>query len=238
MLRPHVSTRLRTVALLGVVAGCGVARRASVNVVDTQLRAQGQVLDRGEGRGPTRIGDYEIVSLSVTPTQVDPQGPLVAGDVHRPIVQHHLQMQLRAPTGEQWGVQCISQRRQGASSDYAAVAGINKDDVAVRCELQSTDRHWTFVTEAELGVNFQGRLSGPQSSLDVEIMTYVQRFGWMRRPLPDPVAQVRRGDEAVAAMLLGRPEQAWVARGLSPEIAGPSIATMLALRHLPLGLDG
>ena len=67
---------------------------------------------------------------------------------------------------------------------------------------------------------------------------YIQRWGWLRRHLPDPVAQVREGERAVAAMLLGRPEEAWVSAELPVELAEPSIAAMLALRHLPLGLDG
>lgn len=219
--------------------GCGTARRMSVNAVDTQLRAKGSMLERAPGRGPLRLGDYEVAELSVEPTRVDPAGPLDSEEVQRPMRQHHLVMKLRTPQGRQWDVQCVSQRRQSTSADYAAVAGINRDDVAVECRLHAGEDRWTFRTEAELGTNFQGRLTGPaDAKLDVEVLLYVQRWGWLRRHLPDPVAQVRRNETAVAAMLLGRPEQAWIDAQLPADVAAPSLATMLALRHLPLGLDG
>jgi hypothetical protein len=208
--------------------------------VDTRLRVEGEVLERGKGK-PVRIGAYEIESVTVEPTQVDPEGPLADdAQIRRPILQHHLAMSLRGPSGERWTVECSSQRRQSTSAEYAAVAGENRDDVAVECDLAAAQRHWRFVTEASVGTNFRGRLTGPDPAppLDVEILVYVQRFGWLRRHLPDPVAQVRREDKAVAAMLLGRPEQAWLAKDLPSELAEPSVATMLALRHLPLGLDG
>jgi hypothetical protein len=225
-------------ALLVGIAACGTARRASVNAVDPQLRAKGRALERGGERGePVRIGDYEIESLSVEPTQVDPEGPLAGDDVRRPIVQHHLTMRLRTPAGQRWDVECLSQRRQSTSADYAAVAGINRDDVAVRCDLSAAELRWKFVTEAGLGNNFRGRLTGPASAFDVEVLVNVQRWGWLTRPLPDPVAQVRTDERTVAAMLLGRPEQAWMLADLPGDVAASSLATMLALRHLPLGLD-
>jgi hypothetical protein len=80
--------------------------------------------------------------------------------------------------------------------------------------------------------------TGDTPALDIEVLLYIQRWGWLRRHLPDPVAQVRRDERAVAAMLLGRPEEAWVSAELPAELAEPSIAAMLALHHLPLGLDG
>ncbi len=228
-----------TVVGLAVVGGCGASRRMSLNAVDTQLRAKGSMLERAPGRGPLRLGDYEVSQITVEPTQVDPQGALASEDVRRPMLQHHLAMTLRAPDDQTWDVQCISQRRQSTSADYAAVAGVNRDDIAVECRVLGAGAQWTFRTEAELGTNFQGRLSGPaDASLDVEVLLYVQRWGWLRRHLPDPVAQVRQGDKAVAAMLLGRPEQAWIAPSLTVDLATPSLAAMLALHHLPLGLDG
>lgn len=230
-----------SLAALVALGGCGVARRASVNAVDTQLRARGDHLQRVDERGPLRIGEYEIESLDVEETKVDPEGALAKQDVVRPIVQHHLAMRLRGPSGGRWDVQCIQQRRQSQSADYAAMIQENRDDVSVVCDLRTgPDAAWRFVTEADVTHNFRGRLStsDPESALDIEILVYIQRWGWLRRHLPDPVAQVRSGDRAVAAMLLGRPEEAWVSTELPADLAEPSVAAMLALRHLPLGLDG
>jgi hypothetical protein len=233
----------RGLVVLGLVlGGCGVARRASVNAVDTQLRARGDHLERAEGRGPLKIGDYEIEALAVEQTEVDPEGALAKQDVARPIVQHHLAMKLRSPSGGRWDVQCTQQRRQSQSADYAAIIQENRDDISVVCDLRTGPAHaWRFVTEADVTHNFRGRLSsatGDTPALDIEVLLYIQRWGWLRRHLPDPVAQVRRDERAVAAMLLGRPEEAWVSAELPAELAEPSIAAMLALHHLPLGLDG
>jgi hypothetical protein len=237
MVRP-----LTVLVALGVsLGGCGLARRASVNAVDTQLRARGDHLRRDDGRGPLRMGAYEIETLKVEETAVDPEGLLAKQDVPRPIVQHSLSMRVRGPSGGRWRVQCTQQRRQSQSAEYAAMIQENRDDVSVVCDLRTGPEHaWRFVTEADVTHNFRGRLSSSEdtTALDIEILVYIQRWGWLRRHLPDPVAQVRRDERAVAAMLLGRPEEAWVSAELPAELAEPSIAAMLALRHLPLGLDG
>jgi hypothetical protein len=226
---------------LGAIgSACGVARRASVNAVDPKLRASGQKLDRMQARGNLRMGGYAIEDIAVEQTQVDPQGPLAREDIGRPIVQHHLAMRLAVPSGAAWTVECTQQRRQSTSAEYAAAIDENRDDIAVQCELRGpSDSAWRFTTEAGVAHNFRGRLMSrhDESALDVEVLVYVQRWGWLRRHLPDPVAQVRRENQAVAAMLLGRPELAWVGSELAPALAEPSVATMLALHHLPLGLD-
>lgn len=240
---PRVSARgsLALVAVGLALGGCTFARRASVNAVDTQLRARGDHLTRDEDADSLRMGDYQVESLEVEQTKVDPDGVLAKQDIARPIIQHHLHMQMRSPSGGRWQVECTQQRRQSTSADYAAVVEENRDDVAVTCDLRAgSDARWRFVTEADVAHNFRGRLTSAQadaSPLDIEILVYIQRFGWLRRHLPDPVAQVRQKDTAVAAMLLGRPEEAWVSAELDPALAEPSVATMLALRHLPLGLD-
>ena len=125
--------------------------------------------------------------------------------------------------------------------DYAAALDENQDEIAVACDLGRDNKQgWAFVTEAELSHNFAGTLTehGSERSLTVEVVMYVERFGKLRRHLPDPVAQVRDGETIVAAMVLARPEQAWVSRSSEPEVVDAAMSAMLALRFLPLGLEG
>lgn len=125
--------------------------------------------------------------------------------------------------------------------DYAAVLDENRDEIAVACDLGRGGEHqWAFVTEAELSRNFAGTLSeqGSERSLTVEVVMYVERFGKLRRHLPDAVAQVRDGETIVAAMVLAKPEQAWVSRSSEPDVVDAAMSAMLALRFLPLGLEG
>jgi hypothetical protein len=77
---------------------------------------------------------------------------------------------------------------------------------------------------------------GPVSA-KVEIILWMKRVKLISRHLAEPVAQVRRGDDVVAAMVLSRPEWAWVRTAEREELRGAAMATLAAIRLLPLGFD-
>ena len=226
--------------LSGLSTGCVWARRASVDAVDPELRAKGQELARGDEPNGFRLGSY-LVSAPKLARETPEDGALAEDGAPRPVVQHRLDLGLDADGDRTWAIRCTSQRRQPASMDYAAALDENQDEIAVRCDLdRDSKQQWAFVTEAELSHNFAGTLTehGTERSLTVEVVMYVERFGKLRRHLPDPVAQVRDGETIVAAMVLARPEQAWVSRSSEPEVIDAAMSAMLALRFLPLGLEG
>ncbi|MEM6991936.1 MAG: hypothetical protein AAF721_15615 [Myxococcota bacterium] len=237
-----------TALLLALAPGCSWARRASLSAVDPELRAKGAQLDRGEDPDGFALGTFRVAKPELQREAADTPGLLAPDTSPRPVVQHRLSLEVEAPgesaePGRQWSVGCIVQRRQPASMDYASALDENRDEVGVACELggvaQGVASDWAFRTQAELSHNFAGRLTDQSKtrSLDVEVVVWVERFGKVRRHLPDPVAQVREGDTTIAAMVLSRPEQAWLAPEVDPETAEVAISTMLALRFLPLGLE-
>lgn len=236
------------VCFIGVassVSACTWARRASLDAVDPELRAKGESLARAQdSQGAFRLGSYLVSEPQLARQGADEQGALARDDEPRPVEQHRLDLGL-SDDGRQWAIGCTSQRRRSASMDYAAVLDENRDEIAVECTLSPTAgldgrQGWRFVTEAELGHNFAGKLmqDGSDRALTVEVVMWVERFGRVTRHLPDPIAQVRDGRQAIAAMVLGQPEQAWLASEIDPDLAEVSLSALLALRFLPLGLEG
>lgn len=221
-----------------LAAGCTWARRATLDAVDPQLRAKGERLDRVDGADRQQgfaLGAYEVSAPTLRRQSEQSEGLLPPDPNPRPIVQHRLQLRVSAH-GADWPVDCTSQRRPPTSMDYAAALGENRDEIAVKC----TVGEWAFRTEAELSHNFAGRLTHHESAraLTLDVVVWVERFGKLRRHLPDPVAQVRDGSKTVAAMVLGKPETAWISAGIEPGVEHAALSTMLALRFLPLGLEG
>ena len=226
------------------VSGCAWERRATLDAVDPGLRAKGQLLTGAHDTTGLRLGSYRVSPPQLTRQDADPQGALASDEAPRPVVQHRLDLDITAETTDRrWAIGCISQRRASAAMDYASVLDENRDEITVDCDVARSGEPasaWHFVTEAELSHNFAGLLSqrGTDRKLKVEVVMWVERFGKMKRHLPDAVAQVRDGDTTIAAMVLGKPEQAWLSAELDDELAEVSMSMMLALRFLPLGLEG
>jgi len=229
---------------LGAPAGCAWSRKAALDVVDPELRAKGEPLARTESKGSgVRLGSYEVSAPNLAREEAGTEGLLPATSAPRPVVQHRLDLDLSATTtGRAWAVECVTQRRQPASMDYAAALDENRDEIAFQCTLVGSDSgqslDWAFRAEAELSHNFAARLSRPgiDRQLSVEVVVWVERFGRIQRHLPIPVVQVRDGKTTVAAMVLDEPEQAWVSRTVEPEIAEVAMSAMFAIHYLPLGL--
>jgi hypothetical protein len=249
---PRVTSPRRGVSCLLVLvlgAGCGVMQRPSVKMVDPGLVAHGIAMERERVRGGFALGPYVVRDLAVRSEAPDPDGPLAREDVRRPVTQDRAELTLEAPdTGRTWTSVCTVQRRAPRSADFHAVLDENGDEVAVDCTASTKGvPPWRFRTRAALSRNFVGQVwseaqgSGedepptgePGREWTVEILTRAIHFERLERLLPVPVAQLRHRGAAELAVVLGRPERAWVARKLDPQVTEPVLALLLTLRLLP-----
>lgn len=224
------SRSLFIAALLLVEAGCA-QHKDSARVIDPVLHAEGETFERERHPGGFKLGPYAIdverlERRSVTPAE-------------------EIDLEMHFDAGpRRWVARCEAKRQRPALSEFASVLDESQDAVAISCALD--DGHgaeWTFAAEGTLDKNFDGKLTPKNASiiggaLTVEVMMWRKRLDRVRRPLPHPVAQVRLGKAAIAAMVLARPEQAWVASDATPEFREVSLAIMSALDVLPLGLEG
>lgn len=223
-------------ALGSTSVACKVAQRPAVKVVDPTLREEGTPLTRERRKGGYALGPYEVHDMGVRSEAVDPDGPLAGEDVRRPVAQHRAGLVLDAPTGRSWTTSCRLQRRASVAADYRAVLDENGDEIALDCVAKAKGLPpWRFEARALLSRNFVGSLGreGEEPGYLLEVLTRVTLFGRLERLLPVPVAQVRFEERAVLATLLGRPERAWVADGLEPEVTEVGLAVAMTLRILP-----
>lgn len=232
-----------------LAAGCGVTQRPSIKMVDPGLVAHGTAMERERAKGGFSLGPYAVREAVSRSEAVDPEGPLAREDAPRPVTQHRASLELEAPTGRTWTTTCTLQRRAPVASDFQAALDENGDEVAVDCTAGTKGAPpWRFRVRALLSTNFVGRLwseasseasadaedaAPPREAWTVEVLTRATYFKRIERLLPVPVAQLRRDRKAVLSLLLGRPERAWVAKDLEPEIAEPALAILLTLGLLP-----
>ncbi|MEM9463598.1 MAG: hypothetical protein AAGF11_56190 [Myxococcota bacterium] len=222
---------------LGLVStACRLNQRPSLKVVDPTLVAQGTALERERIRGGFSLGPYRVTQVGMRSEAPDLDGPLAQEEVARPVTQDRAGLVLEGAEGRTWTTTCRLQRRAPPAADYRAVLDENGDEIAVGCTAKTAGRPpWRFDARALLSGNFVGQL-GPEggSTETVEVLTRVLRFrGKIERVLPVPVAQLRRGDDAVVSVLLGRPERAWVDPSLDPVKLEAALALLLTLRFLP-----
>jgi hypothetical protein len=242
--------------LAAAAAGCGVTQRPSVKMVDPELAAHGRAMERERLRGGFALGPYVVRDGPTRSEAPDADGPLASEDVRRPVTQHHTQLTLEAPgTGRTWTSRCTLQRRAALASDFRAVLDENGDEVAVDCTASAPGGPpWRFRARAVLSRNFVGQLwpegghaapattaeaegdgrdGPPATAWPVEILTRAIHFQRLERLLPVPIAQLRQNGTAVASVVLGRPERAWVAKDLDPRTTEATLALLLTLRLLP-----
>ncbi|MCX4240938.1 hypothetical protein [Paraliomyxa miuraensis] len=215
---------------------------------------------REKGLGPAfGLGPYVVHGVGVRSESPDPEGPLAREDARRPVTQHRATLVLDAPdTQRSWTALCILQRRVSAQADFRAVLDENGDEVSVECTATARGQvPWRLSVRTVLSRNFVGSLGreGDAPGPDLEVLTRAIHFKRLERVLPVPVAQLRQevgqgevgqgevgqgvgqggGKErrAVLAMLLGRPERAWVAKDLDPITTEATLALMTTLSLLP-----
>ncbi|HVH98577.1 MAG TPA: hypothetical protein VM869_07700 [Enhygromyxa sp.] len=226
------------VSLLAI-SSCGAQQQAAEKLIDPRLREQGVLVER-HGRD-LELGHYRVEDLQVDEQPFDGTGPLApnADGRTRPTQQWRLHFTLRG--GETpWDVQCVGQRRQPPDHDLAAAADELRDEVAVRCQLAGAAQRWTLRIDGSLAANMTGELASLDDSARskvVEVVMWHRLWNVSRRRLPASLALIHGHAESEAALILDAPERAWLAPQLDEQERSLALASMLALRLLPLGFD-
>lgn len=238
-LRRSVLSALLPLLLL---TGC-LGHKDSAKVIDPLLLADGIQHERTRHPDGFALGEYTVskkrlkrrpAGSAASPNTPDSGAPGEFVELDAEIA--------RGPTV--WSVRCEGRRAPAASADYGAVLDETRDAVSIECDLWTAGgERWTFSTKGSLGTNLGGTLESSTTkleggALEVEILMWRRRFDRIRRHLPHPVAQVKAGRKAIAAMVLAWPEQAWVAKDADKDLRDPSMVTLAALRLLPMGFEG
>jgi hypothetical protein len=229
-------------AWLAVLGGCGVQQRAAEALIDPQLRSEGVLVERQQGVRDLELGRYRVVDVELADEPFDGSGPLApdADGRTRPTQQTRLGFSL-VGGAVPWTARCIGQHRQPPDHDLAAIAGDPRDEIAVHCELAGGEQSWTLELDGDLGGNLLGRLYTPESSKVVEVLLWHRLWNITRRRLPTALALIRTQTgsrlQTEAALILDKPERAWLDPALDDAGRELALTAMLALRLLPLGFE-
>ncbi|MBC8072540.1 MAG: hypothetical protein IAG13_29735 [Deltaproteobacteria bacterium] len=232
---------LSLVALGTLAPGCSAVRRDSLKAIDRELQQQPR-WERARAHGGFRLGPYTIVKRKLREHAVDQTPPMTIDAPRNPAWRYELELGLTREGSAPWIAHCDGRRRANIDADFAAISEIANDDVSIECELSRGEQRWHFSAAGRLDANFGGELvradeSGGRVAAKVEVILWMKRVKLISRHIAEPVAQVRRGEHAIAAMVLSRPEWAWVRAAEPEELRDAAMVTLVAIRMLPLGLD-
>ena len=234
----------RFVLLSLALTGC-LGHKAAAKTVDPVLTAQGTKLVRSDGgRGRFVLGDYtfERTAFKRTPAPNASTGLSPDGQ-SRPSERLDLSLTMTAKS-RSWTGTCKALREPTGRSDYAAVTDEFHDVVSIDCTFEDgAGGHWDFTMKGSLAANLGGTLTPTHASfvggrLEVEVLMWRQVWDRVRRHLPEPITQVRVKRGTISAMILARPEHAWIDPSTPDEMLDAAMITMGALRFLPLGFEG
>lgn len=234
----HVRIGLALV-VLGLASGCATLRRDSLRAIDPEVQKQPRLV-RARAPGGFRLGPYTIVQRKLREHAIDREPALTIEGPPRPTWRWDLELELARDGGATMRGRCTGTRRSNIDSDFGTVASIANDDVKIECDFDGGDVRWHFAAAGRLDANIGGELVPDDASATpskVEILLWFKRVKLISRHLAEPVAQVRRGKRVVAAMVLSRPEWAWVQRAEPDEMKAAAMITLAAIRLLPLGFD-
>lgn len=229
-------------ALVLVLGGCG--HKWTEKIIDPGLAREGTVLERSDGsRKAFTLGEFRFEETSLDREATGASTGLSPDGQARPAERIDLQMTMTAGD-RRWGGACRAVREPTGRVDYAAVSEEFHDVVQIDCTFDDgAGANWVFEMKGSLAANLGGRLSPTHASfvgggLDVEVLMWRNVWEKVRRHLPRPVGQVRVKRGSTAAMLLDRPEKAWIDPSTPREVLDVSMATLGALRMLPLRFEG
>lgn len=237
-------------ASLAGALGCGVQQRAAESLIDPRLRSEGVLVERQQGVRDLELGRYRVVEIELDDEPFDGSGPLAADADGRSRPTQQLRLGFSLVGGATtWTARCVGQRRQPPDADLAAVSGDPRDEIAIACALAGETpepQTWTLELAGDLGGNLVGRLYATTATERpekiVEVLLWHRLFNITRRRLPAALALIRSGDEAAdatteAALILDKPERAWLDPALDDAERELALTAMLALRLLPLGFE-
>ena len=244
---PLVFAGLSLIAAL--IAGCGVNQRAAESLIDPQLRSAGVLVERQRGMRDLQLGSYRVEAIDLRDEPFDGSGPLGPDEAGRTRPTQQLRLSFRLVGGTRpWVGECVGQRRQPPDHDLAAVADELRDEVAVRCELAAGEQvRWVLRVDGPLKANLEGRLEPASDATKgagkiVEVVMWYRLLNFTRRHLPASLALIRgdadAGMRTEAALILDKPERAWLEPNLSDAERELALTALLALRLLPLGFEG
>jgi hypothetical protein len=230
---------VRRAFLLGLViatSSCDGLRRASLKIVDPTLQKNPR-WERERAKGGFALGPYTVMRPELRESAVDEDAGVRADAPRKPGWRWHVRLRVKAPERE-YVATCTGLRVPTIAADYGEIADVNNDEVQIDCDVQGEQR-WRMTAAGRLDKNVGGELRALESDaiapLKLEILLWMVRLKLVRRSLAAPVVQLRRDRTAVAALVMERPEWAWVAAGESAEVRGVSLAALLAIEALPLG---
>lgn len=221
-----------------LASGCEGLRRAALKTIDAKIQQQPR-WERERSPGGYRLGPYAVVIRSLREHAIGQDLGRPTDGPRNPGWRYELELELRGPA-RSYIAHCTGHRIPTIVADYGEIADVANDQVSIACAIEGEHR-WTFTSEGRLDKNIGGELrraDEPSAApCKVEIVMWLARLKLFRRHLNDPVAQVRKDGRAVAAMVIARPEWAWVEASAPSELQGVGLTTLAAIRALPLGFE-
>jgi hypothetical protein len=244
----HLLSRALLAASLAVISGCGAQQRAAERLIDPLLRSQGVLVERQTGGRELALGRYRVEQQRVEDQTFDGTGQLAPGTDGRTRPTSQLRLEFTLAGGATpWTADCVGQRRQPPDHDLAAAADEQREEVAVHCQISQVSQisgeqqRWVLAIDGNLGANLIGELTqvgAPEGTAKiVEIVMWHRVLNVSRRRLPASLGLIRSQAGAEAALILDKPERAWLARTLDDTQRELALTSLLALRLLPLGFD-
>jgi len=240
----HLLSRGLLAASLAMIAGCGAQQRAAEQLIDPLLRSQGVLVERQAGDRELALGRYRVAQQRVEDEAFafDGTGQLAPGTDGRTRPAQQLRLEFSLAGGATpWTANCVGQRRQPPDHDLAAAADEQREEVAVRCQISQISgeqQRWVLAIDGNLGANMLGQLTrvgAPEATKIVEIVMWHRVLNVSRRRLPASLGLISTPAGAEAALILDKPERAWLAPSLADSERELALTTLLALRLLPLG---
>jgi hypothetical protein len=241
--RRHLRPRSRALTLAlapMLLSACLAQQRPAEKLIDPRLRDDATLLVAT--RGPELAFDrYRVVDVELRDEPFDGSGPLSTSARGRATQQQR--MNLRMIGGElEWQVECIAQRRSPPDADFAAAADEAHDEVAITCQIRGGEQRWRLQLGGVLGSDLLGELHSVDErevpvAFELELLVWYQLWKFVRRSLPTPLVQIRDDSGTKAAMIFARPERVWFDRRLEARDGEVLLASLMALRLVPIGLE-
>lgn len=231
----HSALAVLAIALVGSTS-CDGLRRASLKIIDPTVQKNPR-WEREHAKGGFQLGPYTVLRPELRETAVDEDAGTRTDAPRQPGWRWHVELTVRGPDRE-YVARCTGLRVPTIVADYGEIADVNNDEVQIDCDVQG-DHHWRLSAQGRLDQNVGGELRAIDADgaapMKLEILLWAVRLKLVRRHLAAPVVQMRRDRTTVAALIIDRPEWAWVAAGESAEIRGVALTALLAVEALPLG---
>lgn len=222
--------------VLAIAAGCDGLRRPSLRTVDPGLQRQPR-LERERTSGGYRLGEYVVERPRLREHAVGEDLGTRPDAPRNPGWRWELELTVRKGR-QRWTAHCNGRRVPSIAADYGEIADVTNDEIDAQCDIVGEQR-WHLGAHGRLDKNIGGELKAEGGTaiapLQLEIILWVVRLRMIRRSLAAPVMQLKQDRTAIAAMIVERPQWAWLGAGAPTELQGVALTALAALDALPLG---